>query len=87
MLVAYDATVGVERVGLCRRLARQGARWRGERTGKTPVDQGQLGQNWSIDTDQNGIPIVWIAEAANHNDSIPLPRTLDEVAARDDRRD
>ena len=51
----------------------------GEGTGKSPVDRGKLGWKWSIATDEVGIPIGWVADDANHNDSVILPGTLDEV--------
>jgi transposase len=51
-------------------------------TGKNPTDRAKLGWKWSIATDRNGIPIGWTAAGANHNDSILLAPTLDDIAER-----
>lgn len=54
----------------------------GEGTGKNPTDRGKLGIKWSILTDRAGIPIGWVLDGANRNDSILLAPTLDEVIKR-----
>jgi transposase len=54
----------------------------GEGTGKNPTDRGKLGWKWSIVVDRAGIPIGWVADAANRNDSVLLEGTLDEAASR-----
>ncbi|MCY7300179.1 MAG: IS5 family transposase [Ilumatobacteraceae bacterium] len=54
----------------------------GEGTGKNPTDRGKLGWKWSILTDRVGIPMGWVIDGANRNDSILLAPTLDEVIKR-----
>lgn len=54
----------------------------GEGTGKNPTDRGKLGWKWSILTDRVGIPIGWVIDGANRDDSILLAPTLDEAATR-----
>ena len=54
----------------------------GEGTGPNPTDRGKTGWKWSVATDTNGVPIGWVAEGANRNDSILLAPTLDDVAKR-----
>jgi len=54
----------------------------GEGTGKNPTDRGKLGWKWSILTDRVGIPIGWVIDGANRNDSILLAPTLVEVIKR-----
>jgi Transposase DDE domain len=54
----------------------------GEGTGKNPTDRAKLGWKWSIATDKNGIPIGWVVDGANRNDSVLLEPTLDDVADR-----
>jgi len=82
MLAAYQATVGLVAAEAMVDGSIHKAPCGGEGTGKSPVDRGKLGWKWSIATDENGIPMAWIAEAANRNDSMLLPRTLDQVADR-----
>jgi transposase len=54
----------------------------GEGTGPNPTDRGKTGWKWSIATDANGVPIGWVTEGANRNDSILLAPTLDDVKER-----
>jgi transposase len=54
----------------------------GPGTGPNPTDRAKLGWKWSILTDRDGIPIGWVADGANRNDSILLAPTLDAAAAR-----
>ena len=54
----------------------------GEGTGPNPTDRGKTGWKWSVATDTNGVPIGWVTEGANRNDSILLAPTLDQIAAR-----
>jgi transposase len=54
----------------------------GEGTGPNPTDRGKTGWKWSIATDANGVPIGWVTEGANRNDSILLAPTLDDVKQR-----
>jgi IS5 family transposase len=54
----------------------------GEGTGKNPTDRAKLGWKWSILVDKAGIPIGWVIDGANRNDSVLLEGTLDEAARR-----
>ncbi len=54
----------------------------GEGTGPNPTDRGKTGWKWSLATDTNGVPIGWIVDGANRNDSVLLAQTLDDVAER-----
>jgi len=54
----------------------------GEGTGPNPTDRGKTGWKWSLATDTNGVPIGWVIDGANRNDSILLAPTLDNVAER-----
>ena len=54
----------------------------GEGTGPNPTDRGKTGWKWSIATDTNGVPIGWVIDGANRNDSILLAPTLDDIARR-----
>ena len=54
----------------------------GEGTGPNPTDRGKTGWKWSVATDANGVPIGWVTEGANRNDSILLAPTLGDVKER-----
>ena len=54
----------------------------GEGTGPNPTDRAKIGWKWSVATDLFGIPIGWVIDGANRNDSILLEPTLQAVAAR-----
>src|SRR5664280_1373006 len=54
----------------------------GEGTGPNPTDRAKIGWKWSIATDLFGIPIGWVIDGANRNDSILLEPTLQAVADR-----
>ncbi len=54
----------------------------GEGTGKNPTDRAKLGWKWSILTDTAGIPIGWVVDGANSNDSILLASTLDDADSK-----
>ena len=82
MLGIYDHEVGLAVEDACVDGSLHKAPCGGQGTGKSPVDRGKLGWKWSMATARNGIPIGWVADAANRNDSHVLAATLDEVAAR-----
>jgi transposase len=82
MLATYDAVIGLSLGDVAVDGSLHKAPCGGEGTGKSPVDRGKLGWKWSIATDEVGIPIGWITDRANHNDSVILPETLDEVERR-----
>ena len=54
----------------------------GEGTGPNPTDRAKIGWKWSVATDLFGIPIGWVIDGANRNDSILLQPTLQAVADR-----
>jgi hypothetical protein len=54
----------------------------GEGTGPNPTDRAKIGWKWSVANDLFGIPIGWVIDAANRNDSILLEPTLQAVADR-----
>ena len=54
----------------------------GEGTGPNPTDRAKTGWKWSLATDTNGVPIGWVIDGANRNDSILLAPTLDDIARR-----
>ena len=54
----------------------------GEGTGPNPTDRAKIGWKWSVATDLFGIPIGWVIDGANRNDSVLLEPTLQAVAAR-----
>ena len=54
----------------------------GEGTGPNPTDRGKTGWKWSLATDTNGVPIGWVIDGANRNDSILLAPTLDDIDRR-----
>ena len=54
----------------------------GEGTGPNPTDRAKIGWKWSVATDLFGIPIGWVIDGANRNDSILLEPTLQAVANR-----
>jgi hypothetical protein len=54
----------------------------GEGTGPNPTDRGKSGWKWSLATDTNGVPIGWVIDGANRNDSVLLAPTLDDVRER-----
>jgi transposase len=79
MIAVYDAKVGLEPAEALVDGSIHKAPCGGEGTGKSPVDRGKLGWKWSIATDANGIPMGWVAAAANCNDSVLLAATLEAV--------
>jgi transposase len=48
----------------------------GEGTGPNPTDRGKSGWKWSLATDTNGVPIGWVIDGANRNDSVLLAPPL-----------
>ena len=54
----------------------------GEGTGPNPTDRGKTGWKWSILTEWAGIPLGWVVDGANRNDSVLFAPTLDAAAAR-----
>lgn len=79
MLAVYDAIVGLEPADALVDASTHKAPAGGEGVGKSPVDRGKLGWKWSIATDAQGIPLGWVAGAANRTDMVLFPGTLEAV--------
>src|SRR5487761_2269723 len=81
-LHSYDRVIGLD----CSEVAIDGSLHKapcgGEGTGPNPTDRGKTGWKWSLATDTNGVPIGWVIDGANRNDSILLAPTLDDIARR-----
>ena len=79
---AFDKVVGLDLSEVSVDGSLHKAPMGGEGTGPNPTDRGKTGWKWSIATDANGVPIGWVIEGANRNDSILLAPTLDDVKER-----
>lgn len=81
-LAAYDRIVGFD-FGECTVDGSQHkAPAGGDGTGPSPVDRGKRGWKWSLFADARGVPVAWVADAANRNDCLMLEPTLEAVADR-----
>lgn len=81
-ICAYDRIIGLDLSETAIDGSTHKAPCGGEGTGKSPVDRGKSGWKWSIATDTVGIPIGWVIDKANRNDTSLLLPTLDDIAAR-----
>ena len=81
-LSAYDRIIGLDLGDVAVDGSLHKSPGGGEGTGKNPTDRGKLGWKWSILTDRSGIPLGWVCDGANRNDSILLAPTLDTAARR-----
>lgn len=81
-LAAYDRIVGLDLANASVDGSQHKAPAGGEGTGPNCTDRGRRGWKWSLATDAAGIPIGWIATAANRNDCTLAAPTLDAVADR-----
>jgi transposase len=81
-IAAYDKIIGLDlsEVAVDGSLHKSPAG--GEGTGKNPTDRAKLGWKWSILTDAKGIPVGWVSDGANRNDSLLLEPTLAHAAER-----
>jgi len=79
---AFDKVIGLDLTEVSVDGSLHKAPMGGEGTGPNPTDRGKTGWKWSIATDANGVPIGWVIEGANRNDSILLAPTLDDVKER-----
>ncbi len=79
---AFDKVIGLDLSEVSVDGSLHKAPMGGEGTGPNPTDRGKTGWKWSIATDANGVPIGWVTEGANRNDSILLAPTLDDVKER-----
>lgn len=79
---AYDRIIGLDLSETAIDGSTHKAPCGGEGTGKSPVDRGKHGWKWSLATDTYGIPIAWVSDQANRNDTSLLLPTLDRLADR-----
>ncbi len=79
-LCAYDKIIGLDLSEVAVDGSLHKAPAGGEGTGKNPTDRAKLGWKWSVLTDKHGIPLGWVGDGANRNDSILLDATLAAVA-------
>ena len=86
-ICAYDRIIGLDLSEVAVDGSLHKAPCGGEGTGPNPTDRGKIGWKWSIATDLFGIPIGWVIDGANRNDSILLEPTLQAVADRGLLRD
>ena len=81
-IASYDKIIGLDLSEVAVDGSLHKAPCGGEGTGPNPTDRGKTGWKWSIATDLFGIPIGWVIDGANRNDSILLEPTLQAVADR-----
>ena len=81
-LAGYDRIIGLDLSEVAVDGSLHKAPCGGEGTGPNPTDRAKTGWKWSIATDLFGIPIGWVIDGANRNDSILLEPTLQAVADR-----
>ena len=81
-IAAYDQIIGLDLSEVAVDGSLHKAPCGGEGTGPNPTDRAKSGWKWSVATDLFGIPIGWVIDGANRNDSILLEPTLQTVAAR-----
>ncbi len=76
---AYDRRIGLDLGDVTIDASVHKAPTGGPGTGPNPTDRGKLGWKWSLATDADGIPLGWVADAANRHDSRLLAPTLDVI--------
>ena len=81
-LSAFDKVIGLDFSDVSIDGSLHKAPAGGEGTGPNPTDRGKTGWKWSLATDTNGVPVGWVIDSANRNDSILLAPTLDDIARR-----
>jgi transposase len=81
-ICGYDKVIGLDHSDVAVDGSLHKSPCGGEGTGKNPTDRAKLAWKWSILTDRVGIPIGWVADGANRNDSVLLAPTLDDAAKR-----
>jgi transposase len=81
-IAAFDKVIGLDLSEVSIDGSLHKAPMGGEGTGPNPTDRGKTGWKWSVATDMNGVPIGWVSEGANRNDSVLLAPTLDDVDKR-----
>lgn len=81
-VAAYDRIIGLDLAEVALDGSQHKAPCGGEGTGPNCTDKGRAGWKWSLATDTRGIPIGWLAAAANNNDCTLVAATLDAIEAR-----
>jgi len=81
-IASYDKIIGLDLSEVAVDGSLHKAPCGGEGTGPNPTDRAKIGWKWSVATDLCGIPIGWVIDGANRNDSILLAPTLQTVADR-----
>lgn len=81
-IAAYDRIIGLDLGEVAVDGSLHKAPCGGDGTGPNPTDRAKSGWKWSVATDRWGIPLGWVIDAANRNDSILLEPTLQAVADR-----
>ena len=81
-IAGYDKIIGLDLCEVAVDGSLHKAPCGGEGTGPNPTDRAKTGWKWSIATDLFGIPIGWVIDGANRNDSVLLEPTLQAVADR-----
>ena len=81
-LSGYDRIIGLDLSEVAVDGSLHKAPCGGEGTGKSPVDRAKNGWKSSIATERTGIPIGWMIDGANRNDSVLLAPTLDDACSR-----
>lgn len=77
----YDRIIGLDLTEVAIDGSLHKAPCGGEGTGPNPTDRAKLGWKWSTGVDANGIPLGWVIDGANRNDSILLASTLEAIDA------
>jgi transposase len=77
----YDRIIGFDLTEVAVDGSQHKAPYGGEGTGPNPTDRAKLGWKWSTGVDANGIPLGWVIDGANRNDSVLLEATLDAINA------
>jgi len=81
-LAAYDRIVGLDLDEVALDGSQHKAPGGGEGTGPSCTDRGRSGWKWSVATDAAGIPVGWVAAAANNNGCTLVAATMDAVIDR-----
>ena len=75
-IAAYDRSIGLDLSDIAVDRSLQKAPYGGAGTGPNPTDRGKSGWQWSVATDRAVIPIGWVIDGAQRNDSILLVPNL-----------
>lgn len=81
-VAAYDPIIGLDLGEVALDGSQHKAPCGGEGTGPNCTEKGRSGWKWSLATERWGIPIGWVAAAANNNDCTLVAATLDTITDR-----